>query len=236
MVCSVRPEAFFDFFASGCHNRPLHPTSVASGSIVKHVITVNTAEPETWFEEFCRREYAAVYRYTYARVSHPDEAQEVLQECFLTFYRLLTSGEVREHPRALLFRLARNIAIDAVRRRATRDDFARQAAGGTVIAFAPPPSPTPEEILLEKERRQCADEALARLSSRDRECLALRRSGLTYREIAEALNLNPHSVGQTISRALHRFEQAYDELLGRAGKGREVRRDAGEDATKAGRR
>jgi RNA polymerase sigma factor (sigma-70 family) len=229
----VRPEAFFDFSASGCHNRPRHPTSVASGSIIKRVITVNIAEPETWFEEFCRREYPAVYRYTYARVGNPDEAQEVLQESFLTFYRMLVGGEVREHPRALLFRLARNLAIDVVRRRATRDSFARQAAGGTVIVFAPP-SQTPEEILLEKERRRCADEALARLSSRDQECLALRRSGLTYREIAEALGLNPHSVGQTISRALHRFEQAYDELLGRAGKG--LRRDAGEDAREAGRR
>jgi RNA polymerase sigma factor (sigma-70 family) len=188
---------------------------------------VSTAEPETWFEEFCRREYAAVYRYTYARVGHADEAQEVLQESFLTFYRMLAGGEVREHPRALLFRLARNIAIDAVRRRATRDGL---------LAFAPPPSPTPEEILLEKERRQCADEALARLSGRDRECLALRRSGLTYREIAEALNLSPQSVGQTISRALHRFEQAYEQLLGRAGEGRGAREDVRDDARESGRR
>lgn len=177
---------------------------------------MGTTEQTAWFEEFCRHEYLAVYRYTYARVGNADEAQEIAQESFLTFYRMLVAGEIRERERALLFRLARNSAIDLVRRRATQKRFAQEIRGGTLVAFRPPPAPTPEDILLEKERRRCADEALSRLSSRDQDCLALRRSGLTYREVAEALNINPHSVGQTISRALQRFEREYEQLLGRA--------------------
>jgi RNA polymerase sigma-70 factor (ECF subfamily) len=180
-------------------------------------------ERETWFEEFCRHEYGAVYRYTYARVGNADETQEVVQESFLTFYRMLLAGEIREHERALLFRLARNSAIDLVRRRVTQQHFAQEIKGGNLIVFRPAEQLTPEEILLEKERRRCADEALARLSSRDHDCLALRRSGLTYREVAEALNLNPRSVGQTISRALLRFERMYDQLFGRAGHEKENR-------------
>jgi RNA polymerase sigma-70 factor (ECF subfamily) len=184
---------------------------------------VKTTERAAWFEEFCRREYPAVYRYTYARVGQADEAEEVVQESFLAFYRMLAAGEVREHERALLFRLARNSAIDVVRRRATRKHFAQEIQGGTLVAFRPSEPQTPEEILLEKERRRCADEALSQLSSRDQDCLALRRSGLTYREVAEALNLNPNSVGQTISRALQRFERVYEQLLGRANEKKENR-------------
>jgi RNA polymerase sigma factor (sigma-70 family) len=189
---------------------------------------VGTIKQAIWFEEFCRHEYGAVYRYTYARVGNAEEALEIVQESFLTFYRLMLAGEVRDHERALLFRLARNNAIDLIRRRTTREQFAREVQRGTLIAFRPSEPPTPEEMLLEKERRRCAEEALARLSSRDQDCLVLRRSGLTYREVAEVLNINPNSVGQTISRALQRFERVFEQLLGRSHepekKNREARR------------
>lgn len=157
-----------------------------------------------------------MYRYAYAYVGNPEEAEEIVQESFLKFYRMLMAGEVREHERALLFRLARNQAIDLVRRRATRRQFTQDVQGGKLVILNPAGPQTPEEILLKKEVRRCADEALSRLNSRDRDCLALRRSGLTYREVAEALNLNPKSIGQIINRALLRFERVYEQLFGRA--------------------
>jgi RNA polymerase sigma-70 factor (ECF subfamily) len=178
-------------------------------------------ERETWFEEFCRQEYPALCRYTYSCVGNVDETQEIVQESFLAFYRMLQAGAVREHERALLFRLARNHAIDLVRRHATRQHFAQELRGGKLVAFRPAEPLTPEEILLEKERRLCADKALTQLSSRDQDCLALRRNGLTYREVAEVLHLNPKSVGQIISRALLRFERVYEQLLGRTNDERE---------------
>lgn len=155
-----------------------------------------------------------MYRYVYAHIGNVEDAREVVQECFLNFYQMSLVGEIREHERALLFRIARNKAIDLVRQRARQKANTADLQTSKVLAFKPPEQRTPEELLLEKERQRLAEEALARLSDRDQECLALRRSGLTNQQVAEALHVNAITVRQIISRALRRFEQLYDQLLG----------------------
>ncbi len=129
------------------------------------------------------------------------------------------SGEVRGHERALLFRMARNKSIDVVRRRMRRRETGEEAKEGRVLHFRGVDGRTPEEVLLEKERRRVAEQALARLSVRDRECLALRGNGLTNQEVAAVLHVTPVTVRQIISRALRRFGQAYEELLRKEGRG-----------------
>ncbi|MFZ4627816.1 MAG: RNA polymerase sigma factor [Blastocatellia bacterium] len=179
-----------------------------------------TKEEQTiWFEAFCRQEYVALYRYAYAHTGQREDASEVVQESFLSFYQLLMSGEVRGHERALLFRMARNKSIDVVRRRVRRRETGEEATEGRVLHFRGADGRTPEEVLLEKERRRVAEQALARLSERDRECLALRGNGLTNQEVAAVLQVTPVTVRQIISRALRRFGQVYEELLRDKGRG-----------------
>jgi RNA polymerase sigma-70 factor (ECF subfamily) len=179
---------------------------------------VTSEETKNWFAEFCRREYVAVYRYVYAHTGHVEDAREAVQESFLQFYRVLLDDAIREHERALLFRIARNKAIDLVRRRARQNAQAEEWQEHRVLPFKAPEQRSPEELLLEKERIRLAEAALAGLSERDQECLALRRSGLTNQQVAETLNVNAVTVRQIISRALRRFEQAYDQLLGQSGR------------------
>jgi RNA polymerase sigma-70 factor (ECF subfamily) len=165
-------------------------------------------------EQFCREEYTEVYRYACALLGNKDDALEVVQESFLRFYQISLAGEVRRHERALLFRLARNLALDRMRRQGVREAYAQGAqetSRSNVIAFAPPR--TPEELLLEKELQQCASQALARLSEKEQECLELRSNGLSYREVAEALSLSPNTIGSLMARALRRFRHTYEEIL-----------------------
>ena len=159
-----------------------------------------------------------MYRYVYAHTGNSDDAREAVQESFLSFYQLLLGQEIREHERALLFRIARNKAIDLVRRRGRQLAATQEAQAGKVLPFVSLEQRTPEALLLEKERIRLAETALAELSERDQECLALRRSGLTNQQIAELLDVNAVTVRQIISRALRRFEQAYDQLLGQTGR------------------
>lgn len=165
------------------------------------------------FEEFYRQEVAAVYRFVYARVHHHEDAREIVQESFLTFYQLQPRTEAYEHERALLFRLARNRAIDWLRRQRTRERIEHDVTATNVVPFRSAAPRTPEELLLEKEQQSYATAAFANLSERDQECLALRRSGLRYHEVAAVLQVNPQSVGQLINRALRRFAESYEALL-----------------------
>lgn len=164
-------------------------------------------------EAFFRREYRELYRYAYAIIGQPDDAQDVVQESLLRFYRLAVNGEVREHERALLFRVTRNLALDARRRAHTREAHGRAAQAGNLIPFPPAQPKTPEELLLEREEKDGIKTALGRLSQKEQDCLALRRAGLSYQEVAEMLALNPQSIGQTITRALRKFRTIYAEIL-----------------------
>ncbi len=164
-------------------------------------------------ESFYRQEYKNLYRYVYQIVSNQDDSIEVVQETFLRFYRLQQEEQVRENGRALLFRLARNLAVDVLRRSQTRGSFSKEMQGGNLIRLVFTPTATPEEILLEQERRRLVELALTHLSNREQECLALRRCGLSYQEVAATLNLKPQSIGKIIARALRRFRGTYVELL-----------------------
>lgn len=156
-------------------------------------------------EKFCRDEYAGLYRYAWALLGNKDDAQETVQESFLRFHQMWRQGAIREHDRALLFRLARNVAIDLQRRART----AQHSTIDNVIAFPR----TPEELLLEKETEHYTAQALDQLSKKEQECLALRLGGLSYGEIAGVLELSPNSIGPMMARALRRFRQKYEEIL-----------------------
>ena len=55
---------------------------------------------------------------------------------------------------------------------------------------------------------------LARMEGRRAELLLLRSGGLSYDELAEALALNPASVGTLLSRAQQTFRKEYIKLYG----------------------
>lgn len=156
-------------------------------------------------EQFCRDEYAGLYRYAWTLLGNKEDALETVQESFLRFHRMWRAGAIREHDRALLFRLARNVAIDLQRRTHTTE----RLQPDNVLVFPP----TPEEVLLEKEAQQRATQALSQLSEKEQKCLALRYGGLSYSEIAQVLQLSSNSIGPMMARALRRFQQRYEEIL-----------------------
>ena len=57
-----------------------------------------------------------------------------------------------------------------------------------------------------------ARKALDALAERDRDALFMREEGLSYEEIATALDLSVGSVGTTLSRARRRLMEAYEAL------------------------
>ena len=131
-----------------------------------------------------------------------DEAQDVVQDAFLSLYKHLASGGSRENIRSWLFRVAHNRARNrqlSYDRRfgealdPDRDSIARQA--------------TPEQVVLEKEKFRRLGRAILSLTESERECLLLRAGGLRYREIAEVLGIPTSTVGDTVDRAIRKLAE-----------------------------
>jgi RNA polymerase sigma-70 factor (ECF subfamily) len=124
-----------------------------------------------------------------------DEAEDVAQEVFLAFGRsTVPAGEAI----GWLCVAAAHTALNHLRsgrRRTAREETAGAVGGSGGIA----PDVADAVVTLDERRRVRA--ALARLPQRQAVALVLRHSGLSYAEVAAALDLAPGSVGTTVRRA-----------------------------------
>lgn len=119
-------------------------------------------------------------------------SEDLLQEVFLKLYRTPPGPDVAK-PRAYLFQSARNLALDALRRRA-----------GTLDLDSLPELPQPEED--STDQRLDLERAFASLAREERELVSLHlNGGLTFRELARI-------TGTPLGTVLWRYRRAIEKL------------------------
>jgi RNA polymerase sigma-70 factor, ECF subfamily len=153
------------------------------------------------FAEF----HAPLVRFLTRRLGDGDWAEEVAQE---TFVRAMKQ-EVITSDRSWLFAVASNLVRDETRRDARRRQrlelLHEQSKADAIV--------DPEPTSMERATEQAlARQAVEALGERDRDALLMREEGLSYEEIAAALDLSIGSVGTTLSRARRRLMESYEAL------------------------
>jgi RNA polymerase sigma factor (sigma-70 family) len=144
-----------------------------------------------------RENNRALMGFLVARLHSVQDAKEVAQE---TYVRLLQMGrpETSNLVRAYLFRVASNLAIDRLRRRATRDRMAED-----LPAELPAGLGLPERQLLADEELLLLSRCLQELPEKVRSAfLMCRLEGLSQNEIAERLCVTDRMVRKYITQAL----------------------------------
>lgn len=131
-----------------------------------------------------------------------DEAQDVVQDAFLSLHRHLASGGDKENIRGWLFRVAHNAARN--RQASYQRRFSETLDGGDDF---PAEDATPEQVVLEKEKLRRFAAAVQLLTGPERECLLLRAGGLRYREIGEVLGIATSTVGDMVGRAVRKLAE-----------------------------
>lgn len=155
---------------------------------------------EAAFEELFVRHYATVYRVLYGLTGRREAAEDAAQETFLILYQRPPASHQPLRP--WLCRVALNIARNALRserRDAARVERAAQA----------PTAADPSEAAERAEERERVRAALATLPQRQAHLLILRHAGLSYAEVAAALDLAPGSIGTLLARAERAFAEVY---------------------------
>ena len=132
-----------------------------------------------------------------------DEAQDVVQDAFLSLHRHLSAGGSNENIRSWLFRVAHNQA----RNRQTSYDRRFSASLDDAGAERALDEATPERVLLEKEKFERLKNAIRTLAGVERDCLLLRASGLRYREIGEVLGIATSTVADIVDRAVKKLAE-----------------------------
>jgi RNA polymerase sigma-70 factor (ECF subfamily) len=155
-------------------------------------------------ERLFRTYNAPLVRYLTRRLGDRDWAEEVAQE---TFLRALRQDRI-DNERAWLFAVATNLVRDEARKDARRR---RHLALLAERERAEGPAEQEPTSLERAQDAAMARRAVDALAERDRLALLMREDGLSYEEIAEALDLSPGSVGTTLSRARRRLVEVYEE-------------------------
>jgi RNA polymerase sigma-70 factor (ECF subfamily) len=131
-----------------------------------------------------------------------DEAQDVVQDAFVSLHQHLASGGSQENIRSWVFRVAHNQARNRQNSYERRFGTPLDAGVDSILDEA-----TPERVVLEKEKFRRLGEAIRLLAESERECLLLRAGGLRYREIGEVLGIPTSTVGDTVDRAIKKLAE-----------------------------
>ena len=146
--------------------------------------------------------YPGLFRYCHRLSGDRDVAEDVAQEAFVRLWYRRVSGE----PKALrswLFKVATHLIRDRVRTIENRRRLLE------TYPVRPASAETPETVTERAEAAERVREVLDGLEVRDRVLLLMREEGFSYREIADAVDVAPASVGTLLARALRKFSQAY---------------------------
>ncbi|NIB41837.1 RNA polymerase sigma factor [Pseudomaricurvus alkylphenolicus] len=127
-----------------------------------------------------------------------DEAQDIAHQAFERLLCLPDPGQV-EKPRAYLFQLARNLLIDECRR-----DKVKRERQDTLYALSQQEDlRSPESCALQRQQLTLLQEAIERLPAKRQQAFVLSRvHQLSYREIAEEMNISTEGVKKHVMRAL----------------------------------
>ena len=167
-------------------------------------LTATRSHPVLDFDTLYRAARDDVYAYVATLLGDRSAAEDVTASAFeRAFLKQGTYKPARGSERAWLFGIARNAALDELRRR-------KRSAALTAEPAAD--APAPEDAADTALRRAALRTALAGLAPRERELIALKfHAGLDNAELATVLGVSVSNAGTMLHRAVTKLRKAIDE-------------------------
>lgn len=148
------------------------------------------------YEQLVRRYQGPMFRLAVRMLANRGDAEDVVQEVFLTAWRSLAGLQEESAFVGWLYRMVTNRCLNVIRaRRATVDvDLAQRESRGA--------GSRPERTVEVSEQLAAVTAALHRLTGEQRACWLLREvHGRSYEEIAQAVGVTTTAVRGRIARA-----------------------------------
>jgi RNA polymerase sigma-70 factor (ECF subfamily) len=157
-------------------------------------------------EECYAARRTSVYRYIVSLTRNPAEAEDLTQEVFLRLYDGLADGSLQEIHFQWLLTVARNLVVDLARKRRSETPVTDAVDRALRETRADPRDSVEESLVVEARSEEWA-RALSTLSGIQRTCLQCRADGLTFREIAELLNVHISCAVDQTNRAIEKLRR-----------------------------
>jgi RNA polymerase sigma-70 factor (ECF subfamily) len=176
--------------------------------VIESLPATGSAASSNWerFEALYRSSRDDLYAYVATLLRDPSAAEDITAQAFERAYRRRrTFDRRRGEERAWLFGIARNAALDELRR---RKRTAQLATDPEDVAASDPGDQGAEVAL----RRTAVRAALAGLPAREREIVALKfHAGMSNAEIARVLGVSESNAGTLLHRTMQKLRKACDD-------------------------
>lgn len=161
------------------------------------------------FDEQLLKHWNAIFRLLVRLTGDPDEAEDLAMETFVRLYQRPPKTGEGSNLRGWLYKVATNLGLHSIRSYQRRKHYELTAGK---LALDDPPEQRPAELLDTKEAHRLARLALGNMKPRLALLLNLRYSGMSYQEVAQAMDLAPTSIGPLLLRAERDFARIYRSL------------------------
>ncbi|MEZ6011402.1 MAG: sigma-70 family RNA polymerase sigma factor [Hyphomonas sp.] len=147
-------------------------------------------------------QYDQLLRYCRSRIRNHDDAEDIVQDAFLSVRRSYQDKPADEL-RALLFTTVRNLAVNYLKSGRVRQQWRLDDVSELGDQIACQRTATPEQILMDAQQLAIAERAIAGMPPRKQDALRMHRlEGLTYEVIARRLSVSPTTVKTDIAEAI----------------------------------
>lgn len=180
---------------------------IVSTNKTRAVSGVVAEKQNTAFERTFLENWQKVYRILVRLVGDADEAQDLALETFWQLYRHAPANDHALNLGGWLYRVATNLGLNALRARKRRTRHELDAGKWDIESHSSDPT---SELIAEEERARVRG-VLGAMESQQAQLLYLRHAGLSYQELASALDVPVNSIGTRLVRAEREFEKRYRE-------------------------
>ncbi|AMX03227.1 RNA polymerase sigma factor [Microbulbifer thermotolerans] len=160
---------------------------------------------KTLLEKLFAEHGQALVRFVVRIVRNTDDAEDIAQHAYLRLQKLSDEKEL-ENPRAYLYQIANNLAVDQLRRGKLHMEYINQQLPAEEEALPGDDQAdhqSPERVLAARQQLQSIYDAMDSLPLKCRQAFLLHRTrGLSYSEIAQEMNTSVSSVEKYILQAL----------------------------------
>ncbi|MFH5833829.1 RNA polymerase sigma-70 factor [Halalkalibaculum sp. DA3122] len=166
---------------------------------------------EEAFEELFDKYYEPLVRFVWGYVKSEAIAEEIVQELFLKVWRISTTLTIQTSIKSYLYRAGRNMSLNHLKHRDTEQEWEEEKKA---LHKNQPRESKLDRNLHYKMLLKEVEQAIQDLPERRRLIFVLsRHQDMTYKEIADFLDISENTVDTQIRRALATLRERFSELL-----------------------
>lgn len=167
----------------------------------------NILDNETAFEAFFKENYNSFCRFAYTFINDADDAEEIVQNCFVKLWDGRKTLILGNNPKSYLFTMIRNACLNQIKHISIREDYKvynEQLRSEAQI----------EEESEDSDLQQKVIHVIQNMPAQRKKIFEMSRfEGLKYKEIAEHLNISVKTVENHMGSAIKQLREELKDYM-----------------------